>query len=197
MIPKFYISAQSVKLYYSNGSIKSEGELSQGMKKHKWIFYYPSGDTSAILHYEADQLNGKAEYFYPGQKPMAVEMWVNGLPDGLSCYYFDNGTLEKKGFYREGFYEGKWFFNNRDGALVREGRYVNGIPDGEWLSYYDNGVLWQKGRYSEGAEDGLWTFYRQNGALEYEGRYENGQRVGQWYEVTTKGKRKPISLKDD
>lgn len=187
----FISNAQGLeKMYYEDGSLKAEGQLENGIKNGTWKFYYPSGALSSIENYADDQLDGEIEYFDEHGNKIAHEQWNGGVQVDSSFYYYANGSMEKKGIFMDGLYEGLWRFYFESGALKRTGQYHQGLPHGEWKFFNEDKFLIQYGFFMNGVEDGEWKFYTKDGELEFYGNYKGGAKSGKWYRVTKKGKSK-------
>jgi antitoxin component YwqK of YwqJK toxin-antitoxin module len=81
-------------------------------------------------------------------------MYHNGLPNGFSESFFQNGQPS----FKSNFY--------------------NGIQVGLFQSYYENGNLKLKGNFKNGKKDGLALMYYENGKLSSEMNYRDGKKEG-------------------
>lgn len=61
------------------------------------------------------------------------------IRNGTRFDFFDNGTVKARGGVKNGELHGSWFWNRRDGSLMRTGQFKNGKPSGEWMTYRRDG----------------------------------------------------------
>lgn len=183
--------------FYPNGQKKATGELVEGKKTGKWVFFYPNGVKQAVEYYQNDELHGLVKNFDFDGNLLSIENWHQGLIQDSAFYYFPSGQLEKQGLYKNGQYDGYWTFYHPNGTLKRKLFYYHGAPNGEWKYFNDQGVLIQEGKFINGKESGEWKFFNDKGRLEYIGSYAEGKRIGQWYKVSKSGKKKLIILPVD
>ena len=84
-----------------------------------------------------------ADRFYRGEEQTPFTGWikdlnengtlgeltrfVNGLEDGVSYTWHDNGQRESLAFYSEGQYIGEWIFWDREGNETKRETFENGV----------------------------------------------------------------------
>ena len=70
--------------------------------------------------------------------------------EGPFIWYYPNGKIKTKGYYKDGREDGpfEWYYEN--GILKCEGNYVNGKYDGEWKWYHEDAKLKKKAIYKNG-----------------------------------------------
>ena len=56
-----------------------------------------------------------------------------------ATYYYDNGTIQQVGYFKEGKLDGKWTSYDENGNVKAIAEYSNGLKSGKWL-YYSNSV---------------------------------------------------------
>lgn len=64
---------------------------------------------------------------------------VDGVPDGETRNYYENGQLRSAGFYKNGKPTGPWTRWYTTGKKQDEGNWDEGRPMGVWHSYYNDG----------------------------------------------------------
>ena len=108
-------------LYNDNG--RYEGEVKNGLREGKGIYYHNNGDR-----YEGDWRNGKQEgkgiYYYNSGSRYEGD-WRNGKKEGKGIYYYSNGDRYEgnwKNDKEEG--EGIYYFNN---GKILKGNWKNGV----------------------------------------------------------------------
>ncbi len=81
------------KLYYENGNLRSEANVTMGKYNGEYLEYFESGKLKRALHYANDTING-TETVYNEQGVIISELQIkNEVFDGECKYYHDNGTL--------------------------------------------------------------------------------------------------------
>lgn len=89
----------------------------------------------------------------------------NGIPDGLTRIYFENGKLEEVRSFREGMMDGKWERWNMQDKKVAEAFYMGNLKHGKWYIWDDQGVLRYDMTYVKGKKSGTWLMFDENGNL--------------------------------
>lgn len=104
---------------YDNGSIKSEGNLTNGIPNGFWKFFYDNGHLKTEGNYTNGQLNG---------------FWK---------VYWYNGNLREEGHYQHCEKEGYWkFFYPISNNLVHyEGNFSQGKRVNNWKSYDEDTMV--------------------------------------------------------
>jgi antitoxin component YwqK of YwqJK toxin-antitoxin module len=99
----------------------------------------------------------------PNKQLMTQQTFVDGAPQGVQTYWFE------------------------DGQTKLEVEYDNGAKEGPWQEWYPNGQLRAKGSYSKGKPDGELAFWREDGSQWSVKSYQDGKRHGQWQEWDAAG----------
>ena len=100
--------------YTEEGKILTKGEHFDGMKEGVWIYETP--EYKEIGKFTADKQDSTwRSYYMPKGKPRFEGKFLNGEPEGLHTWYYENGT--------------KMFF----------GSYAGGLKQGDWRFYDDTG----------------------------------------------------------
>lgn len=186
------------KSYYKYGQIEEEIIFENGESK-SYKFYYMDGQIME----EQNEINGvfvTTKYFYKTYDNIEGKK-INDKWQGSYKSYYDNGQIEKIGFYQNNLQQRQWKYYFEDGQLHAVGSYKNGdgtnpgdsgIPthgrEGKWKIYHENGQLSEDKDYKDGMLNGAYKRYYENGQIsldthlkddEYDGLfksyYENGQ----------------------
>jgi protein SCO1/2 len=102
----------------------------------------------------------------------------DGLLDGVSIKWYDNGHLAEQREYREGRKVGDhrgWWPN---GTPQFACRFADGIPADSCTDWHDNGQVAMVHRYRHGEEDGLQQGWSRTGAEQFSYRMRDGRRYG-------------------
>ncbi|MBN2214985.1 MAG: toxin-antitoxin system YwqK family antitoxin [Bacteroidales bacterium] len=110
--------------------------------------------------------SGKCKVVY-GHTETAKEIltYRKGRLDGDAHYYYRNGNIKWKGFYKNGFISGKWEYWDENGILTYIVNYRHDTLDGEYVSYYPDGGIKEQGYYVNNSRTGEWTVYSENGKV--------------------------------
>ncbi|CAG5078649.1 toxin-antitoxin system YwqK family antitoxin [Parvicella tangerina] len=146
-----------------------------GQKIGTWYFFKENGDTTKILKYENDMLDGECRYFY------------------------ENGAIEKSVSYKKNKMDGPYitYYNNEEHTIKTEKTYSNDEPDGKAQSYYESGALKSETEYKNGDKEGKWTIYYENGQIKQTGNFKNDLQDGIWDMFQESGKNATTALYDD
>jgi len=188
------------KYFYDDGSLRMEGSFRNGKREGFFKTYDQHGNLIDIKKYVDDEevidapeisaLQVITEYYETGVVSRITTL-RNGIPEGVSREYNEDGTVAQAIVYAAGSIIGKGIMNEegkREGAweeyyvngnIRARGSYINDFKIGEWVYYHENGQLEQKGDYDEnGKPIGKWVWYYDNGNLWREEFFINGLRDG-------------------
>lgn len=170
--------------FYSDSSLKSEGFYKEGAKEGKWIFYSTNGTVTQKGTYRHNEPHGKWVWYYPNGQIRAEENYSRGKLEGEQVEYDSHGNVLTRGFFINGYEDGKWFYDVGDHKEV--GNYVMGLREGLWIYYYTNGIIVFKGVYKDGKPIGKHKEWYGNGRIKLIERYKLGGvrhgRVKKYYE---------------
>ncbi len=76
---------------------------------------------------------------------------------------YPNGLLKIQGRMVNGKREGSWKYYYEDGMLWSRGYFRNDVYHGASSVYYPNGTLKMQGNYREGKSIGVWSFWAEDG----------------------------------
>lgn len=153
--------------------------------------------------YVDDKRTGKWEHYVLEDKSFEkmhfkTSTYVNGLQEGEAVYYFPNGKLAAKGFFKNDSMNGEFTEYYPNGKIAartmfvmdfREGVQTNYFPSGEVQSttsfvndkvhgeqifYYEDGSVQLQSVFSNGLKDGMYRYYRKNGKIWTEKEYREG-----------------------
>ena len=74
-----------------------------------------------------------------------------------------NGQLKIKETFKDGKWNGPWFFYYKHGQLWAKGTFKDGKKHGSWVKYRHKEQLISKGTYKNGKRDGPWVFFEEDG----------------------------------
>ncbi|MEA2000176.1 MAG: toxin-antitoxin system YwqK family antitoxin [Euryarchaeota archaeon] len=112
---------------------------------------------------------------------------IEGKVHGVSKWWYEDGTLEIEGNYKDGKFHGvsKWWYE--DGTLKEECNYKDGKRHGVSKWWYRDGTLKEECNYKDGKFHGVCKRWYEDGTLE-EDNYKDGKRHGVCKEWSANGK---------
>ena len=167
------IDNDSVKFYYKNGKVSSQGVLRDGKPDGYWKTYYENG----VLKSEGNRL------FYQ--------------LDSTWKFYADNGMLVEIISYKNNVKNGPNIKYNKEGFIISNDFYKDNQKDSLSLLFYDNGAIHLKIPFLKGREEGTGYEYdldwNINSIIIYKDgfidkkeklnrRDEDGLKIGLWKE---------------
>lgn len=84
---------------YSNGSLRSMGELIDGKRNGIWTFYHMNGQKQTQATFVDGKEDGQYMVFHPNGVPLYIGHYNQGTRVGTWEYYDEDGTLIKKQDY--------------------------------------------------------------------------------------------------
>lgn len=172
---------------YPNGSMRYKGVFKDGKPVGEFKRFYESGSTRIVQQFYKNDIsyakvfyeNGTlaAEGKYIGEKKDSVwryysfyekvlrmtETYKNGVLEGPTCRYHNNGKVSEELIYANNRKNGTWKQFSLDGKLSLQAIYVNNERVGIFTTYYPNGMIEINGRIEHGLAEGAWRYYDENG----------------------------------
>ena len=173
----------------TDSSLYADGHLKSKVIHHssysECLFYYPGGILNVREEIRMDQVDGIRTTYYKSGSEKSVETYKMGALHGKSSYFFESGTLKRRGDYFEDLYSGVWsmYHDSKDTLLKSIGGYTDGKPDGEWIFcglHKDQVYVSHKGGYVDGLKESVWFGYYSSGELKSRTNYESGILQGNY-----------------
>jgi len=182
---------------YTNGSIRYEGSFNDDKPVGEWKRFHENGRINAqLLHFpnsdkasaELFDINGvryaKGIYkgtakdstwnYYNNTRLVGQENYSNGIKNGRSLTFFENGTPATESNWTNGLLNGVSRSFYPSGKKKTEIMFMSGKRDGLSLVYYESGQTQIIGKYYNNQSDGDWKFMDEIGKLKYELKYKAG-----------------------
>ncbi len=107
-------------------------------------------------------VSGVVERYYDGEAFMIDQVYQQQKRDSLKEIYHPKGIAAIESTCRDGVLDGptRTFYEN--GNLKTERIYRNGLLEGIVSEYYENGILRAQTPYQNGVKEGLHVFYKEN-----------------------------------
>ena len=90
---------------------------------------------------------------------------MNNLRNSLAEFFWDNGQIQKQGFYSNGIKIGKWKLYENTGSIMSIINYNYGLRDSVSEIFLKNGKIKVRSSYVNGILHGRWDSYDKNGNL--------------------------------
>ena len=171
--------------YYVTGVIKSEGKRTNFLLDSTWNFHNQAGELVQSISYSIGDKNGYSiTYSYsnpvnPGQPTIiSKELYVNGLREGSSYYYYPTGELKEMIYFK----------NNRKQGLAREFSKDSVVIS---VLEYNDSYLVNRERINRtdkiGQKQGTYREYFENGSVKKEEHFLDDQLHGYYREFDGRG----------
>lgn len=157
-------SAQTKNITYNIGIDK--GQYVDGHKEGHWIHYFSDSSIRAEGNYKKDQKDGEWKEYYANGGIMSVVTYKDGLMNfGTSKEYFENGQLKDRRKYKDRELKGTVTTRFEDGNVEEKSEYKDGHLVGTSTRYWPNRKLrWEK-EYNKNGNCIKAREYYQNGKL--------------------------------
>lgn len=162
-------------------------------------FFYSLESELSFSQYEGKEVFSLPRYYKNGELYREGTSIKDGIFHGQFSFYYNNGSLNSQGVYRDGEKVGKWtywypngqekhsleYFADDDGnSLVKYLSYydstgkqqvING--NGLFEHYNDSSILVEAGYVRESVKVGEWEGWYENGKPYYKEGYKNGKLI--------------------
>jgi antitoxin component YwqK of YwqJK toxin-antitoxin module len=102
---------------------------------------------------------------------------LHKINDTLYQKFFLSGKVEYEGKIINDKKEGKWITYYEDGSLCKEIYYKNGIKNGKYIWYFKNGNKVQEVDLVDGKKHGEEKYWNEDGSLNSVTKYENDEKI--------------------
>ena len=144
---------------------------------HREAFYLPERSQAMEGSFEDRDCTkpiGVIAWYYPNKMIKSEQLFTDGMKNGPSLFYDEQGILIDSSFFLNGKVKGikKHWYSNRaiaDSALYDEQGNINQIG---W--YKDHTVKFVKFFSADTVKTGHWKYYHENGKVKAEIDYTNG-----------------------
>ncbi len=160
--------------WYENGSPRAAGRFEGGFEEGTWRFYDRGGAIEhegafergrPVLRWTYFRPDGTVRESGPCFAGARVGRWTTQtypVPGGCEFVEerFEDSTLKRTGFLRDGRPTGRWNTFHPGGKLRLECVFSDGSPNGSAFAWREDGSLLARGRIENGCVTGAWTFRR-------------------------------------
>lgn len=146
----------SVKVYYEDGTLASDGFYVNSKKDSVWNYYsYYDKQLKSREGYKNGMKHGFSFEYYPGGSCFEKTEWKNNMKEGIREQYF------------------------KDGSVRLKANYIHGKLTGNYIVYYLNGHPMVKGRYEDDKREGDWVYFEENGSVNHVISYSDGKPLNE------------------
>lgn len=192
--------------YYESGQVKTKLTYRNGVPTGHGLEYFVSGNLREDTDYSNNGRDRKITRYHDvaGQVAQAEELfrnnrpagtWREFYPDGKTprkteiygpigrllgdrLTYFENGQLQSRQPFLNGFMAGTAQEYFPSGKLHKETTYVRNVLLGPFRELREDGTLVVSGQYRNGKQSGVWTYYQEDGqTVARNVTYRNGAAV--------------------
>jgi len=157
---------------------KTGNEISFSIRKNKSLDldgFSPQGFKSwhAVYNNE-NQKTGKHSFFYNSGKIKETNDYTNGLLEGYSIGYYENGAKQYEIAYKADEKNGPAIYYYPSGNVKSKGWYTADVLSGDWENYNEKQKLTSRYSYLNGDLTGHYEVNYVNGKKDYEEVYYRG-----------------------
>lgn len=161
------------KRYHENGKLMAQLSFDD---KGEWAdakLYDDKGVLTAEGKYKNQKREGLWLFYYKGKK-IIEETYKNGLKNGISKAFFENGQVADERNWEMDVENGVWRQYYPSGKLKLETRVDNGIRNSVYYTYYENGRFEVQGHYKNDRMEGEWVYFDNSGKEVKRVKYTDG-----------------------
>jgi antitoxin component YwqK of YwqJK toxin-antitoxin module len=112
--------------YFENGNVETKGQILENEEKvGKWIFFYENGKPEYIAAYKNGVLDGITKYYHDNGQLWTERLYIKGKLWEVISNYDRQGNKKDKGYIKNGTGELKLF--DSEGNFKEVVKYVNGV----------------------------------------------------------------------
>lgn len=174
------------------------GEFKDDKPIGKFVYFYPSSKTKAIMNHNVVKTGRSVAFFYHEEtgKPMSIGIYTNMKKDSIWQNFTPSGTLSSTENFKNDKLDGqlKIYFIPEDPAdksqiVATLMTYKDGLLEGEYKEFFLTNKLKLRGNYIANKQDGAWEEFHANGQRAAMYRYKLGLKHGYAIAYDVKGTR--------
>ena len=184
------IKSTLVKAMKDNASFSLTTDINYNLNSNEIITdEFPNGLLKQYFIYNKNGLlDGESREYYEEGDIKSISHFKNDIPDGVFISYYQNGNIENKYAYVNGQANGECFSYYENGKLEERYFLKNGEIDGEAFAYYPSGKLRGKEVQKLGKREGESIIYHENGNIKQKSTFKNDKREGDLFIYFPRGK---------
>jgi len=175
---------------YTAHSVAGQGYYdTKAEKLHgRWVLVYPAGNLRGYGNFNAKGDNeGDFIYYWYNGKVRGKEFYRAGKQEGEETYYFSNGQRSSHSWYKNGELDGEsisYFWTGTPNIITH---YHAGKEDGTKITLYANGDTSLVEHYTAGKQDGEALSYTHQHTLQSISNYKNDALDGVYKKYFSNG----------
>ncbi|NJM14981.1 MAG: hypothetical protein HC896_06010 [Bacteroidales bacterium] len=123
-------------------------------------------DDHFFINHEIKPYEGICVTLFNKTETVKAKMFFKeGVMEGLTTTFYNNGSKQQEGNYKRGKFHGEWKKWYACGNLAYDITYANGMLNGKYVLYHRNGAKKEEGKYMLNKRAGLWKTYNELGEL--------------------------------
>ncbi|MFT3908851.1 MAG: tetratricopeptide repeat protein [Ferruginibacter sp.] len=167
--------------YYNDGAIKATGNYNDaGKKEGLWTYYHINGEVKEKTFMKNGLVDGLSEGWFDNGIKSYTETYVQDKLNGIQTFYFYNGNLKSVVPFKDDLKNGEERFYNFKGVLTSTSNFVNDKLEGITKAYFPNGKIKNEFMYKNDKAEGLYKSYFKSGSLYITGEFKEGEKQGLW-----------------
>lgn len=175
------------EFFHPNGALQCRGTFVDGREHGPWLHVHDGGTVSQRGVYVHGRRMLQWEQFDPGNRlrsrgswyeDQPVGAWSQWTPEGIEqqlqypmpqglehvLEHWDDGTVRREGFVRDGVPHGPWITRHRNGAPRAFVVFAQGQLQGELATWREDGTELAQGAVSGAGLTGTWRVRQADGA---------------------------------
>jgi antitoxin component YwqK of YwqJK toxin-antitoxin module len=166
---------------YPNGNFQYRGTFKDNRPRGEFIRFFPDGNKMAVMHFCDKGIRAEAKLYYENGNVAATGVYVNEEKDSVWQYFSYYGNhLAGIETYDNGVKEGVSAVYYENGKPAETFWYERDMKNGPWRQFYDNGALKVEAEFVDDQRHGKFNYYTPGGRIEMEGQYFRDQMHGEW-----------------
>ena len=166
------------KNYYKNGKIKIEGNRKNYLLDSLWKFYNEQGKINKTIFYKLGKKNGLTVFYDTLANIISTENYINDIKNGVDKFFYSNHKIKNITPYLNGKKNGTAYEYSQDSLITEISVYINGILQSfEKINQVD-----QKNK-----KQGIWKEFHPNLQVKKEMKYNDDSLDGYIKDYDIKG----------
>jgi antitoxin component YwqK of YwqJK toxin-antitoxin module len=177
------------KVNYESGIIKYQGYFKNNIPVGEMKRYYDDGKIKAVMYFYESGKKSKAQIYYQNGVLWAEGNFIESMKDSIWKYYsFYDKTLKLAENYTNGVKEGLSVKYHENGKIAEEIEWKNNQKNGKWKQYYKNETVKLSASYINDKRTGEFSEFYPSAKIEMQGKFVDNMMQGDWLYFDEEGK---------
>jgi antitoxin component YwqK of YwqJK toxin-antitoxin module len=155
------------EFFYENGIRCSAGSIVNGEMDGRWTWWFDNGTKKDEATLQKGVYVGTRSHWRKNgtikQKEIITGPCYGDCCDGMSLFYYENGTVQSEQSMKGGQLEGKYIYRYDNGQAKKQEYFRAGIKQGTYQEWYRDGTKWVTGYFKDDKQDSAWTWFDSTG----------------------------------